>query len=298
MRESDKLLATTISVSYPGKGEVLRHASLEMRRGEILGLAGSSGSGKSTLTLAIMNLLDGKKAKCLGSIYFNGRDLLSLREREMRHVRGREIALVLQSPASALNPMLRLGRQMQEAWRAHSQGKDAKTAIAKALEAVSLPSEASFLKRYPSQISTGQGQRVLIAMAILHSPELIVADEPTSALDSITQQEILSLFQRLNRALGMAILLVSHDLLAMASICDRIAILHSGQILECGETEQILYRPVHPYTQQLTAAFRAHATSRRDSDKFPTDNEQQCLVSAAAAGAGHSSYGPPAENDD
>src|SRR5262249_11163069 len=152
-----------------------------------------------------------------------------------------EISIVLQSPATSLNPALRIGAQMEEAWRAHAQGsqKERLAAIRSALRSVSLPDSDEFLARRPTQISIGQGQRVTIAMAILHKPSLLIADEATSALDSITQAEILALFRRLNSEMKMAILYISHDLLSVAAVCHRIAILHEGRIVECGTTESI-----------------------------------------------------------
>ncbi len=243
-----------LSVDYAGKTGVLRDLRLDMNRGEILGLVGHSGSGKSTLALAILRLLSFKGGTAKGEVLFQGRDLLRCTEREMRAIRGREIGLILQSPLSSLNPALRIRTQLQEAWRAHavaaSNGR-----VVEAVENVSLPADASFLRRYPGQLSVGQAQRVLIAMAILHRPALLLADEPTSALDLITQSEILQLFARLNRDLGMGILYVSHDLPSAASLCHRIAILHQGRIVECGETAQIFRNPQHAYTRQLLAAL-------------------------------------------
>jgi ABC-type dipeptide/oligopeptide/nickel transport system ATPase component len=182
---------------------------------------------------------------------------LTLRERELRELRGRKIALVLQSPLSSLNPALKIRTQLKEAWHAHAEGSngDCDSAIRAALESVSLPSTDEFVRKYPSQMSVGQAQRVLIAMAVMHRPELLIADEATSALDVITQSEILTLFRQLNRSSGMAILYISHDLASVAGICDRIAILHEGQIVETGATEQVLTAPSHPYTQRLMAAM-------------------------------------------
>ena len=255
--QSDVVLATRVSVRYGDRPPVLRDVSLEIRRGEVLGLVGQSGSGKSTLAMAILGLLDRKSVRAEGAIEFDGCDLLKLRERELRELRGRRIALVLQSPLSSLNPALKIRTQLKEAWRAHASGStaDGDGAIRAALESVSLPSSNEFLRKYPSQMSVGQAQRVLIAMAVLHRPALLIADEATSALDVITQSEILALFRALNRSSGMAILYISHDLASVAGICDRIAILHEGQIVETGTTQQVLTSPRHEYTQRLMAAM-------------------------------------------
>ena len=255
--QSDVLLAARISVRYGNRPPVLRDVSLDIRRGEVLGLVGQSGSGKSTLAMAILGLLDRNRAQPEGAIQFEGRDLLALRERELRGLRGRKIALVLQSPLSSLNPALKIRTQLREAWRAHAEGPNAacESAIGAALQSVSLPSSDEFLRKHPSQMSVGQAQRVLIAMAVMHRPALLIADEATSALDVITQSEILSLFRELNRNFGMAILYISHDLASVAGICDRISILHEGQIVETGPTEQVLTSPRHQYTQRLMAAM-------------------------------------------
>ena len=255
--QNDVLLAARISVRYGDKPPVLHEVTVEIRGGEVLGLVGQSGSGKSTLAMAILGLLDRKRAQVEGTIEFEGCDLLKLRERELRGLRGRKIALVLQSPLSSLNPALKIRTQLKEAWRAHASGPgaDCESAIRAALASVSLPSTDEFLRKYPSQMSVGQAQRVLIAMAVMHRPALLIADEATSALDVITQSEILALFRELNRSTGMAILYISHDLASVAGICDRIAILHEGQIVETGPTQQVLTNPQHEYTQRLMAAM-------------------------------------------
>jgi ABC-type dipeptide/oligopeptide/nickel transport system ATPase component len=251
-----EVLSVSLTVDYPAKLGVLKNASFYINQAEVLGLVGTSGSGKSTLALSILRLLNFKGGKASGAVRFAGNDLMQLSEREMRAIRGKEIGLVLQSPISSLNPALRIGWQMREAWNAHAQSsRDWKRQTLAAFESVSLPTDDNFLRRYPSEISVGQGQRVLTAMAILHHPQILIADEPTSALDVITQSEILQLFSRLNRQLGMAILYISHDLLSIASICHRLAILHQGEIVECGEVERIFTAPQHPYTKQLIAAL-------------------------------------------
>jgi peptide/nickel transport system ATP-binding protein len=251
------LLSARFSVRYAGKPPVLRGVQLEIQRGEVLGLVGQSGSGKSTLAMAILGLLDKKRSSIEGTIRFQDSDLLQLSERELRALRGRSMALVLQSPLSSLNPALKIRTQLKEAWRAHATGTsaDCANAIRSSLQSVSLPADEEFLRKYPSQMSVGQAQRVLIAMAVMHRPALLIADEATSALDVITQSEILALFRELNRSTGMAILYISHDLASVAGICDRIAILHLGEIVECGATEQIFANPQHEYTQKLMAAM-------------------------------------------
>ena len=250
------LLTVRLTVDYPNKPGVLRDVEFEIAEGEILGLVGESGSGKSTIALALLRLLDHKGGKVRGEIQFDGRDLVKLPEKEMRGIRGREIALVLQSPLASLNPVLKIGTQIAEAWRAHNPG-DAKRWKEEALglfSLVSLPAEPSFLDRYPRQLSVGQAQRVLIAISILHKPRLLITDEATSALDAITQSEILELFRRLNRQLNMAMLFISHDLLSVASLCSRIAILQRGQIIECGATDQMFREPRTEDTRALLQA--------------------------------------------
>ena len=255
--QPETLISARLSVQYGEKPAVLRDLRLELSRGEVLGLIGQSGSGKSTLAMATLGLLDRGKARVQGSIFFEGSDLLFLRENELRNLRGRKIGLVLQSPLSSLNPALRIRTQLREAWRAHDSGSpsDCDQAIRSALESVSLPADDEFLKKYPAQMSVGQAQRVLIAMGIIHRPALLIADEATSALDVITQAEILRLFRRLNQNFGMAILYISHDLASVAGICDRVAILHQGQIVESGSTHNVLTAPAHDYTQRLLASM-------------------------------------------
>ena len=278
MTEAPPLLSLRLSVDYRNKTGVLRDVFMELRQGEILGLVGQSGSGKSTLSLAILRLLHLKGGVARGKLMFKGQDLFAKAETEMRTLRGREMSIVLQSPLSSLNPALRVGTQLSEAWRAHADGtrEECAAAIAATLANVSLPNDSDFLRRRPSQLSVGQAQRVIIAMAILHRPSLLIADEATSALDTITQSEILRLFAQLNRERGMGILYISHDLLSVAVLCHRIAILNEGEIVECGPPSQIFGAPQHPYTQKLVAALPRVpllASKNRRLGKSPVSDE-------------------------
>jgi len=251
------LLSVRLSVDYAGKEDVVRDVALDIAPGEIIALVGESGSGKSTLALAVLGLLDRGTVKTHGEIRFKGRNLLGCSERQMRGLRGREISLVLQSPASALNPVLRIGTQLMEAWKAHESGprEAGWDRIRDLLGCVALPEDQGFLRRYPRQLSVGQAQRVLIAMAALHRPALLIADEPTSALDVVTQAEVIALLGRLNRRFSMSVLFISHDLLSVASLCHRVAIMHRGELIECGPVAEIFRRPRHPYTRTLIGAL-------------------------------------------
>jgi len=251
------LLSSRISVDYPNNPGVLRDVSLEIQPGDIVGLVGESGSGKSTIALALLRLLASKGAKVSGEVIFEGEDLLKKPESEIRRIRGRRMSIVLQSPLTSLNPALRIETQLSEAWRAHAKRgqEQCREAIRAALRSARLPDDEEFLRRRPSELSVGQGQRVNIAMAILHRPALLIADEATSALDTITQSEILSLFAELNRELKMAVLYISHDLPSVAALCQRVAIIYKGEIVESGTSDAIFTDPKHPYTQRLLSAI-------------------------------------------
>jgi ABC-type dipeptide/oligopeptide/nickel transport system ATPase component len=251
------LLSLSISADYSSKPGVLRNLHLEMQPGEILGLVGESGSGKSTLALSILRLLDLKGGKTSGSIRLKGRELTTLSESDMRSIRGRDIGLILQSPMSSLNPALKISTQMYETWRAHKSGSrgECTPRFLELLHSLNLDVDEKFLNRKPAQLSVGQAQRVLIAMAVLHRPSLLLADECTSSLDLITQKEVLNIFRQLSRDMGTGILFISHDLLAVSSLCHRIAILRNGELVEVGLTSEILKHPSHPYTRQLVSAL-------------------------------------------
>jgi ABC-type glutathione transport system ATPase component len=219
----------------------------EIFPGEIFGLVGDSGSGKSTIALAILRLLDTRGGSVSGSILFDDRNLIPCRESELRQLRGRRIALVPQSPLSAFNPALRIEAHFREAWRAHatSSWQAARSQVLELLRRMELPADDAFLRRYPHQVSVGQAQRILIAMALLHRPALLIADEPTSALDPNSHRGIIELLARLNREFDMAILYISHDLASVAALCTRVGVLHQGRLVASGPAAAILERPTH-----------------------------------------------------
>jgi ABC-type dipeptide/oligopeptide/nickel transport system ATPase component len=247
------LLAADISVEYRKRGAVLAGAGLEVEQGELFALAGESGSGKSTFALSILGLLP-PGATVRGTLLFEGQDLLAMPDSRMRRLRGNRISFVPQSPLSSLNPRLRIGAQLREAWEIHQPGRAWKEPVQEALANVSLPCDDGFLRHYAAELSVGMAQRVLIAMAILHRPALILADEATSGLDVITQAEILGLFGSLNRRYGCSILYITHDLASAAALCSRMGILYQGRIVETGPVQQIFEEPQHAYTRRLIAA--------------------------------------------
>lgn len=256
MTTAAPFMEISISADYPTEPNALRDVRLHVEPGEILGLAGPSGSGKSTLALAILRLLSFRGGAVRGSILWRGRDLNSLPNKDLRRIRGNEIAYMPQSPTDSLNPMLRIESQLWEAWRAHEDAGRGRwlRRVQELMSAVGLPNDASFLRRRPRQLSVGQAQRVLIAMALLHRPALLVADEPTSALDVISRAEILQLLQRLNAQTGMSLLFISHDLVAAAEICGRVAVIRGGEIIESASTRELFCNPKHAYTRRLIAA--------------------------------------------
>ena len=248
-----------------GATEVVRGVSFVLERGEVLGLVGESGSGKSVTSLAILGLLDAA-ARVEGSIRWMGRELVGLSNRELRGIRGREIAMIFQEPMTALNPVMTVGKQIAEAILAHSPrqgGRDAKRKAIAAMEAVAVPDAARRFGDYPHQFSGGQRQRILIAMALVHKPQLLIADEPTTALDVTVQAQVLDLLKGLQREHGVAMLFTSHDLAVVGQMADRVAVMRSGQILESGAALEVLTRPQHPYTKSLLAAVSTLRTDRK-----------------------------------
>jgi peptide/nickel transport system ATP-binding protein len=238
-----------------GAVRIVKKVSLEVRAGEILGLVGASGSGKSMTALGIMRLLP-LRASSTGITRLNGATLSAKSEAEMRAVRGRDIGMVFQEPMSALNPLMRIGDQVAETVRSHRQVSraEAQGLARDALELVGLRGEQGALDRLPYELSGGQRQRVAIAMAMVLSPQLLIADEPTTALDVITQAQVLLLLQGMVRTRNMGMILVTHDLAVLAQLADRVAVMHEGEIVEQASAAEILQRPRNAYSAVLLAA--------------------------------------------
>ncbi|MDR1211754.1 MAG: ABC transporter ATP-binding protein [Spirochaetaceae bacterium] len=225
--------------------------------GEILGIVGESGCGKSLTALSLPGLLPGGTRRRDGSVYFEGRDLTGLCEKELRPVRGRDIAMVFQEPLPSLNPLMSAGRQIAETLELHGQ-KDRDLNRKKVLELMGqleLPVPEKLINAYPHQLSGGMCQRVMLALALIGRPKLLIADEPTTALDQNTGSQILSLISNSNRERGTSVLFISHDLSAIQKICSRVLVMYSGSIVEEGPVEAVFSRPAHEYTRLLLGAI-------------------------------------------
>ncbi len=231
---------------------VVRDLTFSVGQGEVLGLVGESGSGKSLTSLSILRLLD-SAARVEGAIRFEGQDLLTLKPEQMRHYRGRKIAMIFQEPMTALNPVMPVGRQIAEAIEAHQpelSRKQVRDAVVEAMTAVAIAEPEQRLRDYPHQFSGGQRQRLLIAMALVNHPSLLIADEPTTALDVTVQAQILLLLKDLQQRNGLGMLFISHDLAVVAQIADRVAVMRRGMLLETGTRDQVFLHPRHAYTKE------------------------------------------------
>jgi peptide/nickel transport system ATP-binding protein len=251
---NEAALQFRISARY-GKTKVLYDVEGQIAPGEIAALVGLSGSGKSTLALSLLRLLQYRGGEVTGSVEVAGQQIMDLSERAMRAIRGKTVGYVPQSPASALNERLRIRTLLRETWRAHASSPAPRDFFPRLLESVQLPADAAFFERRAGELSAGQGQRLLIALAIMHNPAVVLADEPTSSLDAITQAAILQLFSELNRSRGVAMLFISHDLLSVASVAHRVIILHEGRIVESGPPSAIFHSPQDAFTRKLVEAM-------------------------------------------
>jgi ABC-type dipeptide/oligopeptide/nickel transport system ATPase component len=244
---------------------VVDDVSFTIAQGETLGLVGESGSGKSVTAFAILRLLQPPGRATAGRIIFEGKDLLTLPEAEMRSVRGARISLIFQEPMTALNPVMRIGDQIAEALTAHGTAgwAEARTRAVELLAAVRISDPSRRVRDYPHQLSGGMRQRVMIAIALACHPPLVIADEPTTALDVTIQAQILDLLRQLQAEFGLALLLITHDFGVVAEMADRVAVMRAGQIVEDGAVRQILRAPAHDYTRQLLAAVPGMRATNR-----------------------------------
>ena len=237
--------------------DAVRGISLTVADGEIMGLVGESGSGKTVTAMVVSGLLPRKKADVSGQVLLDGKDLLALDGAAMRKRQGCAISVVFQEPMSAMNPVMRIGPQVEEALRVHTKLKaeERKERALQALRDVDLADAEAIYEKYPHQMSGGMLQRAMIAAAIISRPKLLLADEPTTAVDVTIQAQILELLRRLNREMGMSVLFISHNLNVVRKLCTRVAVMEKGHIVETGPTEQVFHDPQADYTKRLIAAI-------------------------------------------
>jgi oligopeptide/dipeptide ABC transporter ATP-binding protein len=241
-----------------GTAKAVDGVSFEIRKGEVLGIVGESGCGKSVTSLSIMQLIPRPPGEIMegSSIRFKGEELVGAGEKRMRALRGNDITMIFQEPMTSLNPVFPVGDQIGEALRLHRSmnKREAQDRAVEMLRLVGIPNPGERADDYPHQLSGGQRQRVMIAMALACEPELLIADEPTTALDVTIQAQILDLLAELRARLGMAVILITHDLGVVAEVCDRVVVMYAGQVVEHGTVEQIFADPRHPYTEGLLKA--------------------------------------------
>lgn len=236
-----------------GEVKALNDVSIRMKEGEVLGIVGESGSGKSVTAYSIMGLTAQNGRIVGGSVEFNGHRIDEMKEKELRKIRGSEVSIIFQDPMTSLNPVWTVGNQIEESIRLHTEkrGAEVRKRARELLELVGINEPEKRLGQYPHELSGGMRQRVMIAIALACEPKLLIADEPTTALDVTIQAQILELMQDLKKKLGMGIIMITHDLGVVASMCDNIAVMYAGEIVEYGTTDDIFYRPMHEYTKGL-----------------------------------------------
>jgi len=251
------LEVTDLGVEYGGDMPLLAvdHVNLVVRPGEFVGIVGESGCGKSTLCFAIAQLLNPPAEIVGGTVMFRGQDLVLLREKQLRALRWRTYSVVMQSAMNALNPVMTVGQQLRDAFKAHASvsNREARVRGSEVLRLVGI--DPAHLGSYPHQLSGGMRQRAMIAMALIFSPELIIMDEPTSALDVVAQRSLMVKIRELQRELGFALIFVTHDISLVSRFSDRLAVMYAGEVVELGSTDQVFHDPKHPYTRGLLSAF-------------------------------------------
>jgi ABC-type dipeptide/oligopeptide/nickel transport system ATPase component len=272
----DALRVEDLSIAYGGAAPSVSEVSLRVRAGEIVGVIGESGSGKSSIALAMMGLLPDSATVTARTMTVAGSEMKDASERDWGTVRGVRASMVFQEPMSALNPCMRIGAQIAEVLLIHGIA-DKKAARSKALDILQLvrmPDAERRMNYYPHQLSGGQRQRVVIAIAVAADPTLLVADEPTTALDVTVQAQILELIRTLRDETGMGVLFISHDLGVIGQLCERIAVMYRGRIVESGTTQRVLENPQHPYTRALLESIpRPSVPVRSPLAVIPADND-------------------------
>ncbi len=242
--------------------QVIRGFDMKLNKGEIIGILGESGSGKTVSASSILRLISPEEGNIdQGEIIFNGKDLAIMKEKELKHIRGKKIAFVFQNPSASLNPYKKIGKQIKNILKLHKIHYS-KSSILNVLEEVGLEEAESIYFKYPSQLSGGENQRVMIAQCILLKPELIIADEPTSAIDASVQKKVLDLLKSISNKYGMSLIMITHDFDAAKYICDRLYIMYGGLMVEEGTSNELLHSPKHPYTRELIRC--AESLSRYD----------------------------------
>ena len=266
-----KNLRTSFSTA-DGVVHAVDNVSFNVRRGEAVALVGESGCGKSVTAMSIMRLVATPGRITAGEIRFKGRDLVQLPEKEMRNVRGNDIAMVFQEPMTSLNPVFKIGAQVAEAIRIHRKAskKEAWKQAGEMLDLVSIPDPVKRLDDYPHQLSGGMRQRVMIAIALSCDPELLIADEPTTALDVTIQAQIMELLASLQKKLGLAILLITHDLGVVAEFCERVIVMYTGRVVEEAPVHALFANPAHPYTRGLLKSLPSVVKGDAPQGRLPT----------------------------
>ncbi len=261
--------------------------SFTVRRGETFGIVGESGSGKSVTNLTALGLVNRKAARISGEILFMGRDLLKLSGGELRHIRGKDLAMIFQDPFASLHPMYRVGDQLVEAIRVHEDipKEKARERVIEVLAAVGIPRPRERVRDYPHQYSGGMRQRAMIAMALLHNPDILIADEPTTALDVTVQAQILELIDRIKRDFDIGVILITHDLGVIADVADTVMVMYAGRAMERGTRDELFQRPLHPYTWGLLESI-PHV-EQRGTPLVPIEGSPPSLIHVPAGCSFH-----------